>query len=123
MRGTGTGAGVRVKWHQESSTTLPTTAGKPYRPVSLTSVVCKLLENIIVSAVMRHSEENSILTDNQHGFRRGRSCEIQLLELVEELTTNLESGKQTDVLIMDFNKAFDKVNHSLLLHKVQRYGV
>ena len=73
-----------------------------YRPVSLTSVVCTLLEHIIVSAVMRHSEENSILTDNQHGFRRGRSCETQLLELVEALTMNLESSKQTDVLIMDF---------------------
>ena len=85
--------------------------------------MCKLLEHIIVSAVMRRFEENSILTDNQHGFRRGRSCETQLLELVEELTTNLDSGKQTDVLIIDFSKAFDKVHHSLLLHKLQRYGV
>ena len=94
-----------------------------YRLVSLTSVVCKLLEHIIVSAVMHHFEDNSILTDNQHGFRRGRSSETQLPELVEELTTNLESSKQADVLIMDFSKAFNKVNHSLLLHKVQRYGV
>ena len=94
-----------------------------YRLVSLTSVVCKLLEHIIVSAVMHHFEDNSILTDNQHGFRRGRSSETQLLELVEELTTNLESSKQADVLIMDFSKAFNKVNHSLLLHKLQRYGV
>ena len=85
--------------------------------------MCTLLEHIIVSAVMRHFEENSILTDNQHGFKRGRSCETQLLELVGELTMNLESGKQTDVLIMDFSKVSDKVNHSLLLHKLQSYGV
>ena len=51
------------------------------------------------------------------------ACETQLLELVGELTMNLESGKQTDVLIMDFSKVSDKVNHSLLLHKLQSYGV
>ena len=94
-----------------------------YRPVSLTSVVCKLLEHVVVSNVMKHFETNKILTDNQHGFRRERSCETQLLEFTEELLTNLEGGQQTDVLIMDFAKAFDKVNHSLLSHKLQRYGI
>ena len=94
-----------------------------YRPVSLASIVCKLLEHITVTAVMRHLEDNTILNDNQHGFRRGRLCETQLLELMEELMTNLECGKQTDVLIMDFSKAFDHANHSLLLHKLQHYGV
>ena len=59
-----------------------------YRPASLTSVVCKLLEHIVGSAVMRHFEGHGILNDNQHGFRRGRSCETQLLEFMGELTTN-----------------------------------
>lgn len=82
--------------------------------------MCKFLEYITVSAVMRHLEDNTILNDNQHGFRKGQSRETQLLEFTEELTTNLEYGKQTDVLITDFSKAFDHANHSLLLHKFQR---
>ena len=62
--------------------------------------------------------------DNQYGFRRGRSCETQLLEFVEELTTSLEGGRHTDVIILDFAKAFDRVNRSLLAHKLhQGYGI
>ena len=94
-----------------------------YRPVSLTSIPCKLLEHIIVSNLMQHFEDNEILNDRQHGFRKGRSCETQLLEFVEEVTTGLDEGLPTDVIIMDFAKAFDKVNHSLLTHKLAYYGV
>ena len=55
-----------------------------YRPVSLASIVCKLLEHIVDSraAVMRHFEDHGILNDNQRGFRRGRSCDTQLLEFM-----------------------------------------
>ena len=94
-----------------------------YRPVSLTSIPCKILEHVIVSALMNHLEENAILCPQQHGFRRQRSCETQLLEFAEELSRNMEGGAQTDIVIMDFAKAFDKVNHSLLLHKLHHYGV
>ena len=94
-----------------------------YRPVSLTSVPCKILEHIIVSTVMNHLESNNILSPRQHGFRRGRSCETQLLEFTEELTETMENCGQTDIVIMNFAKAFDKVNHSLLLHKLHHYGV
>ena len=79
------------------------------------------MEHIVVAYTMQHFKSNYILNDNQHGFSRGRSCETQLLDFVEELTTNLASGKQTDILIMA--KAFDRVNHSLLVHKLQRYGI
>ena len=94
-----------------------------YRPISLTCIVCKLMEHIVVSSIMQHFETHCILSDNQHGFLKGRSCETQLLEFVEELTTSLEGGRQTDIIILDFAKAFDRVNHSLLVHKLQCYGI
>jgi hypothetical protein len=56
-------------------------------------------------------------------FRNGRSCETQLLEFTDDITRNMENGKQTDVLIIDFAKAFDKVCHSLLSHKLEHYGI
>lgn len=94
-----------------------------YRPVSLTSVPCKVMEHIVVSHMMDHLETNKILKDNQHGFRKKRSCETQLLELTDNLLSNLENGLRTDMIVLDFAKAFDKVNHSLLTYKLQQYGV
>ncbi len=94
-----------------------------YRPISLTSVCCKVLEHSITSAIMTHAEANNILYNNQHGFRKQRSCETQLIEFLDEISSNLDQGKQTDVLVMDFAKAFDKVSHSLLTHKLQAYGI
>ena len=81
------------------------------------------MEHVIVSSLMDHLRKNNILSPRQHGFRRKKSCETQLLEFMEELTENMEACKQTDTVIMDFAKAFDKVNHSLLLHKLHNYGV
>ena len=63
-------------------------------------------------------EEPYILCPQQHGFRRMRSCETQLLEFMEKLSESTEKGLQTDIVILDFTKAFDKVNHNLLLHKL-----
>ena len=94
-----------------------------YRPISLTSVPCKVLEHIVVSSVMNFVEDNNIICQEQHGFRKRRSCESQLIGFVDEVTDDLEKGKQTDVLIMDFSKAFDKVSHSLLIHKLSHYGI
>jgi hypothetical protein len=94
-----------------------------YRPISLTCVVCKIMEHVVASSLMSHLDSKDILSRRQHGFRRGRSCESQLLEFVDELTRLVEGGGQADVLIMDFAKAFDKCNHSLLVHKLNAYGI
>ena len=94
-----------------------------YRPVSLTCVACKVMEHIITSQVMRHANNLNILHPMQHGFRKGVSTETQLIEFLDDLATNLDKGRQTDCIILDFAKAFDKVNHSLLTHKLHHYGV
>ena len=84
-------------------------ATEKYSPISFTSVTGKLLEHIIVHTIMNFLEENSILCREQHGFRKNRSCISQLLGLMDELTKSRDKGKQVDVLVMDFAKAFDKV--------------
>ena len=94
-----------------------------YRPISLTCICCKLKEHIITSHIMGHADRNNILYPLQYGFRSKRSCETQLIEFIDETSNNMASGKQTDVLIMDFSKAFDKVSHSLLVHKLEHYGI
>ena len=94
-----------------------------YRPISLTSVPGKILEHIVVHNVMTFAEKNNIFCREQHGFRKKRSCVSQLIGLLDEITYSREKGKQVDMIVMDFAKAFDKVSHSLLTHKLQHYGI
>jgi hypothetical protein len=94
-----------------------------YRPVSLTCICSKLLEHIVVSNLMAHFDKHDILVDCQHGFRSKRSCETQLLGLVQELHQNLEDKEQVDMVVLDFSKAFDKVPHKRLMTKLWNYGV
>ena len=79
-----------------------------YRPISLTCILCKTLENIKASGLTKHLEKYNLLYDLQHGFRERRSCETQLIQLVEDLTRSLTNGKQTGLILLDFSKAFDK---------------
>ena len=94
-----------------------------YRPVSLTSITCKILEHILASNIMRHLEGNNILYELQHGFRESKSCETQLISLLHDLAQNLDHGVQTDLISLDFAKAFDTVPHSRLLYKLNWYGI
>ena len=89
-----------------------------YRPISLACISCKLLEHIIASNIMKHFESNNILYDLQHGFRAHRSCESQIISLIHQLSLNNDKNIQTNLIIMDFAKAFDKVPHNRLLFKL-----
>ena len=93
-----------------------------YRPISLTSIVCKIQEHVIHSSVISHLKKNSILTDCQHGFRKRRSCETQLILTIDDLARGLNDKQQIDAILLDFSKAFDKVPHQRLLLKLKHYG-
>ena len=93
-----------------------------YRPVSLTSVVCKVLERIVTDNLFQHLETENLLSPDQYGFRKGRSCASQLLKVVEEWTDILEDKAALDVVFFDFEKAFDTVSHPKLINKLKSVG-
>ena len=94
-----------------------------YRPVSLPSQVCKVLESIIVDKITEHLTTNDLLNDAQHGFREGRSCLTNLLETLEQWTEIIDEGDAIDVAYLDFRKAFDLVSHEHLIYKLSKYGI
>ena len=94
-----------------------------FRPVALTSVICKVFERIICSAVMSFLMSNDLISEQQHGFVRGRSCQTNILLCLEKWTEIVDGGNSVDVAYFDYAKAFDKVSHRLLLLKLQSYGI
>ena len=94
-----------------------------YRPISLTSQVCKVLESIVREKVIEHLNVNNLLSEEQHGFREGRSCLSNLLTTIEDWTSILDDRDCVDVAYLDFSKAFDLVSHKHLLLKLKNHGI
>ena len=99
------------------------TAFENYRPISLTCVLCKLMEKIIKSTLQTYLLENELLYYTQHGFLPGRSTQTALLEYLEFVTYSLDQKRCVDSVYLDFKKAFDSVPHQRLLRKLQRFGI
>ena len=94
-----------------------------YRPVSLTSICCKIMEKIIREKIITHLTEHDVLTHQQYGFMNGRSTLLQLVKVLDSWTDSLDRGLEVDTVFLDFRKAFDTVPHKRLLDKLKHYGI
>ena len=94
-----------------------------FRPVSLTSHMGKVLEAIVRQEVQDFLEEHGLMTDGQHGFRKGRSCISQILVHCELIMNALKSDKNLDVVYLDYKKAFDKADHGVIVHRLREKGI
>ena len=94
-----------------------------YRPISLTSVVCKLMEKFIKDTVLNYLIENNLLSKKQFGFVSGRSTVTQLLNYIDKCAETISNGGVVDSIYFDFSKAFDTVPHQRLSVKMKAYGI
>ena len=94
-----------------------------YRPISLLSCASKVLERLVADQLRDYLESNQLLTNHQYGFRKGSSTVDQLLDLYNEITEGLDKRLVTKLLFLDVSKAFDRVWHKALIHKLECLGV
>ena len=94
-----------------------------YRPVSLTSVLCKGLGKLIREKILDHICREDLFSQSQHGFRTGRSCLTNLLEALQDWMDLSDEGHPFNIIFLDFRKAFDRVPHERLLFKLKKMGI
>ena len=94
-----------------------------YRPISLLPVISKVLEKIIANQLSQYFEDNKLFHDNQYGFRTGLSTEYATIELTDRIISNMDRNEIPFSIFLDLSKAFDTLDHTILLQKLKYYGI
>ena len=94
-----------------------------YRPISLTCILCKILESLVRKAIIIHLTDNNLFSNKQFGFMNGRSTTLQLMHYLDKCVESVAQGRVVDVIFFDFQKAFDMVPHKKLLCKINSFGI
>ena len=92
-----------------------------YRPISLTSICCKLFEKFVRKHLMDHFNEKGLITNAQYGFRSGRSLNLQLLKVIDDITSAMDKHEKVDVIYLDFKKVFDSASQKRLIGFLRQY--
>ena len=94
-----------------------------YRPISLLPVISKVFEKVVFNQLYKYLDKFNLLYKSQYGFRKGHSCEFAAMEVTDKIFNNLDKRKLPLALFLDFSKAFDTINHDILIDKLKHYGV
>ena len=94
-----------------------------YRPISLLPVISKVIEKIICNQLSSYFENNKLFYDSQYGFRPNHSTEQATLELTDRIISAMDNNDVPIGIFLDLSKAFDTIDHNILLHKLEHYGI
>lgn len=94
-----------------------------FRPISIMSIISKIVEKIANTILLKYMNHLNILFEHQYGFRKNYSCKFSLISLIQHLLNEIDKGDYTIGLFIDFSKAFDSINHEILISKLEHYGI
>ena len=94
-----------------------------YRPISVLPRFSKILEKLMYKRVVKFLDKHSVLSENQYGFRKKRSTNLAIMELITKISKAIDDKEYTMGVFLDLSKAFDTVNHNILLYKLEHFGI